>query len=99
MKARYAVGQRVAIVDRVHSGHMRTPHYVRGKVGEVVRIVGPMLNPEQLAYGYSGVPGKMLYRVRLRQRDLWPEYPVGERDTLEIEIYEHWLEEARDQKP
>ena len=96
MKARYAVGERVAIVHRSHPGHMRTPRYVRGKVGEVVRIVGPMLNPEQLAYGYSGVPGKMLYRVRLRQRDLWPDYSASERDTLEIEIYEHWLEEAKD---
>ena len=96
MKPRYGVGHRVQIVDRVHPGHMRTPRYVRGKVGEVVRVVGPMLNPEQLAYGYSGVPGKTLYRVRLRQRDLWPDYSGSDQDTLEIEIYEHWLTEAKD---
>jgi hypothetical protein len=91
MEARYAVGDRVRVIDRLHSGHMRTPRYVRGKVGEVIRVVGPMLNPEQLAYGYSGVPGRMLYRVRFRQRDLWAGYAGGPRDTLEIELYEHWL--------
>ncbi len=94
MQPRYAVGDRVAVTDRIHSGHMRTPTYVRGKTGEVIRVVGPMLNPEQLAYGYSGVPGKMLYRVRFRQSDLWTRYAGGADDTLELELYEHWLAPA-----
>ena len=91
MQAQYAVGEPVRVIDRLHPGHMRTPRYVRGKTGRVVRVVGPMLNPEQLAYGQSGVPGKMLYRVRFRQRDLWPDYAGSEHDSLEIELYEHWL--------
>ena len=94
MELRYALGHRLSVIDRVHSGHLRTPAYVRGKTGEVIRVVGPMLNPEQLAYGYSGVPGKILYRVRFRQTDLWPGYSGNSRDTLEIELYEHWLAEA-----
>ena len=97
MRARFAVGERVVVLDRVHSGHMRTPVYVRGQVGEVVRVVGPMLNPEQLAYGFSGAPGKMLYRVRFRQTDLWPDYSGGVRDCLELELYEHWM--AREGSP
>jgi len=91
MRARFSAGERVVVLDRVHSGHMRTPVYVRGKVGEVVRVVGPMLNPEQLAYGFSGAPGKMLYRVRFRQTDLWPDYSGSARDCLELELYEHWI--------
>ena len=98
MEPRYARGNRVRVMDRVHSGHMRTPAYVRGKAGEVIRVVGPMLNPEQLAYGYSGVPGKMLYRVRFRQKDLWPDYAGSQRDTLEIELYEHWLAPSAEEK-
>ena len=97
MEPRYAVGHRVCVIDRVHPGHMRTPAYVRGKAGEVICVVGPMLNPEQLAYGYSGLPGKMLYRVRFRQRELWADYPGSGRDTLEIELYEHWLAPAKEQ--
>jgi len=91
MQPRFSVGERVQVLDRIHPGHMRTPHYVRGRSGTVIRVVGPMLNPEQLAYGYSGAPGKVLYRVRFRQCDLWRDYAGGPRDTLELELYEHWL--------
>jgi hypothetical protein len=94
MEPRYATGDRVRVMDRVHPGHMRTPSYVRGKTGEVIRVVGPMLNPEQLAYGQTGLPGKVLYRVRFLQRELWPDYSGSKLDTLEIEIYEHWLAPA-----
>ena len=94
MEPRFAKGHRVRVMDRMHTGHTRTPGYIRGKAGEVICVVGPMLNPEQLAYGYSGVPGKMLYRVRFRQSELWPDYSGSPRDTLEIELYEHWLAPA-----
>ena len=36
----------------------------------------------------------MLYRVRFQQRDLWANYSGSERDAVELEIYEHWLEPA-----
>jgi hypothetical protein len=91
MRARYKPGDPVRVLDRIHSGHMRTPAYIRGKHGTVTRVVGPMLNPEQLAYGYPGVPGKMLYRVRFSQREIWPDYAGGAKDSLELELYEHWI--------
>lgn len=91
MQPRFSVGERVLVLDHIHPGHVRTPHYVRGQSGTVIRVVGPMLNPEQLAYGYSGAPGKILYRVRFRQDRLWSDYAGGARDTLELELYEHWL--------
>jgi len=37
---------------------------------------------------------RSLYKVRFDQRDLWPDYNGGERDTVELDIYEHWLEKA-----
>lgn len=94
MEARFRTGDAVRVLDLIHTGHMRTPGYVRGMVGEVIRVVGPMLNPEQLAYGHRGTPGRMLYRVRFRQRDLWADYGGAPGDTLEIELYEHWLAPA-----
>ena len=36
----------------------------------------------------------MLYRVRFAQKDVWPEYHGPERDIIEMEIFEHWLEPA-----
>lgn len=94
MEARYQPGDRVRILQRNQPGHVRTPMYVRGKEGVIERIVGSFPNPELLAYGHSGLPYKMLYRVNFRQSDLWDDYEGKPEDTLEIEIYEHWLAPA-----
>jgi hypothetical protein len=32
--------------------------------------------------------------VHFRQMDLWGDYQGGNDDSLEIEIYEHWLDAA-----
>ncbi len=73
-------------------GHVRTPYYIRGKTGVIERACGKFPNPEELAYGRDGRPHQPLYRVRFRQRDVWPEYEGAEGDTLDVEIYAHWLE-------
>ena len=38
-------------------GHVRTPSYLRGKIGEVERDLGYFKNPEELAYGANPRPG------------------------------------------
>jgi hypothetical protein len=32
--------------------------------------------------------------VCIRQTDIWPDYNGSDKDVLELEIYEHWLEKA-----
>ena len=87
--------------DRVHvrkvdsPGHIRTPHYIRGKSGVIERFVGYFRNPEELAYGRSGEPLRALYRVRFVQSHVWPDYDGAPTDTLDIDIYEHWLQPER----
>ena len=88
----YAPGTRVRVRKVDSQGHIRTPHYIRGKSGVVERFVGYFRNPEELAYGRSGEPKCALYRVRFVQSHVWPDYAGGERDTLDIDIYEHWLQ-------
>jgi nitrile hydratase subunit beta len=83
---------RVRKVDSI--GHIRTPHYIRGKTGVVERYVGYFRNPEELAYGRNGEPRRALYRVRFAQSHVWPDYEGGAADTIDIDIYEHWLEGA-----
>jgi nitrile hydratase len=90
----YAVGDRVRIKDLGKPGHVRTPLYVREKTGVIDSYVGQFENPEERAYGRVGREHIPLYRVRLKQRDLWPDYAGPERDTLVLEIYDHWLERA-----
>lgn len=91
---RFQVGDRVRILDLPKGGHIRTPFYVRGRIGVVERFCGVYRNPEDLAYGRDGLPARDLYRVRLSQTVLWPAYAALGSDTLEIEIYDHWLEPA-----
>jgi len=63
-----------------------------GKRGVIERVCGLFPNPEELAYGFTGEPQRVLYRVRFRQADVWGDYAGPERDGLELEVYEHWLE-------
>ena len=90
--ARFAPGDRVRVRERFPPGHVRTPWYCRGQVGEIERVCGRFRNPERLAYGSRDAAREALYRVGFESRSLWPDYESGERDRVEIEIYEHWLE-------
>ena len=86
------VGERVRVRRMAPPGHVRTPFYLRGLTGEVERVLGPFPNPEELAYGRRSDP-LPLYRVRFRMGDVWDDAEAPD-DTLEAEIYAHWLEDA-----
>lgn len=94
--ARFAPGDRVTVAARYPTGrrHIRTPHYIRGKTGEVERLCGEHRNPEDLAFGKYDTDKYPLYRVRFDQKHVWPDYDGPARDRIEVEIYEHWLEPA-----
>jgi nitrile hydratase len=75
--------------------HIRTPHYLRGRSGTVVRTLGAFKNPEDLAFARPAPP-RALYHVRFEQAGLWPDArPDGRApDDLLVEIFEQWLEPA-----
>jgi nitrile hydratase subunit beta len=92
---RYKPGDRVRIDDRAVQGHCRAPFFARGHVGEIVLLHGTFRDPERLAYHKPGLPRLPLYKVRLRQRDVWPHYTGAPADTLELDVYENWLTPAK----
>ena len=94
IEPRFGPGDRVRIDDREPGVHNRVPRYARGRAGVIERLCGAFGQPELLAYGGDGEPAQMLYRVRLEQTALWPDYAGDSADTLDIEIFEHWLEPA-----
>lgn len=94
MNARFRVGETVSVRMGHSFGHVRTPHYVKGKRGIIERICGEFRNPEELAYARDGLPARALYRVRFDQSHVWPDYTGAPGDTVDIEIYEHWLAPA-----
>lgn len=90
----FRAGDPVAVRAAFPIGHVRTPFYIRGKRGRVERLCGVFGNPEELAYARAGLPKQPLYRVRFLQREVWPDYRGHPEDSVDIEIYQHWLEPA-----
>ncbi len=72
-------------------GHIRAPAYLRGKVGWIERALGSFANPEQRAYALPA-DDRQLYRVRFTMSELWGENAECPGDTVDAEIFEHWLE-------
>ena len=70
--------------------HIRTPHYVRGKAGTVLRHLGDFPNPEDIAFARPA-PLRALYHVSFPLPQIWAD---ASGDELVVEIYEHWLEAA-----
>lgn len=80
--------------DDMPPGHVRTPAYLRGKTGWLERTLGPFPNPEELAYGLTGTPLPLL-RVRFTMAEVWGDAADSPCDTIDAEIYSHWLEPAK----
>ena len=88
-------GDRVRVLPAEKPGHVRTPAYLKGKIGWVEALIGAFPNPEELAYGLSGLPERPLYKVGFKQIDLWDDYEGSAEDSLYADVYEHWLEPER----
>ena len=91
MSAQFTVGDFVRVRSIFPLGHVRTPFYTRGCKGIVHAITGAFLNPEELAYGRSGEPRLLLYRVLFSSSDLWPGKGERAGDSVVVDIFEHWL--------
>ena len=92
MTARFTPGDSVRVRPGAKPGHVRTPDYLKGKTGRVESVLGRYRNPEDLAYGLSGSPERVLYKVGFRQDALWPDYEGPSDERLYADVYEHWLE-------
>jgi len=80
----------VRVSSMMPPGHVRTPTYLRGKTGVIERSLGAFANPEELAYGRKG-DMRPLHRVRFTMAEVWGEAAENPDDTLDAEIFAHWL--------
>jgi nitrile hydratase len=71
--------------------HIRTPHYLRGETGTVLRHLGDFPNPEDLAFARPAAV-LPLYHVRFALPSLFAEGAAG--DEVVAEIFGPWLEPA-----
>ena len=89
----FAAGETVLVKDDWPEtrgpSHIRTPHYLRGHRGRILRHLGDYPNPEDLAFARPATK-RPLYHVAFPMQELWPDGRAN--DELIVEIYEHWLE-------
>ncbi|MDJ0630294.1 MAG: nitrile hydratase subunit beta [Rhodobacter sp.] len=86
---------RVRVRAMMPPGHVRTPAYLRGKTGIIERPLGRFGNPEELAYGRRD-DTRELYRVRFTMAEVWGDAAERPTDTIDAEIFAHWLVPAKD---
>ena len=92
------MAERVRVRTMRPPGHVRTPYFLRGKRGVIERRLGETGNPERLAYRHDG--GKVeLLRVRFSMGEIWGAAAENPEDTLDAEIFAHWLEPEPDNAP
>lgn len=94
MSARFVPGDAVVIDARPEPRHHRVPSYVKGRSAVVERVCRPQPEPEKVATADPDGTTVPVYRIRVRQTDLWDDYGGPADDTLEIEMHEHWLRSA-----
>jgi hypothetical protein len=90
--ARFKEGEAIRIAEKFPIGHYRTPTYVRGKQGTIVKILGKYINPEREAFGKNAGDKLWYYMVSIPQKELWENYQGQDTDLLEIEVFDNWLE-------
>ena len=92
MTARLSAGVAVRVRDdwpeQRGPAHIRTPHYLRGRQGTVVRHLGDFPNPEDLAFKRPAAR-LPLYHVAFPSDAIWPG--AGPTDLL-VEVFEPWLQ-------
>ena len=87
-----APGATVRILKQPPEAHCRTPYYLRGAKGEIAEVRGLFRDPSLLAFHKPGLPMRILYRVKFKQVDVWPNYAGSKNDTVVADIYEPWSE-------
>jgi hypothetical protein len=73
-------------------GHTREPRYLRGRLGEIVKVHGAHIFPDSRAHGLGEDP-QWLYTVRFAARELWGE-DRNAGDTVHADLWEPYLESA-----
>ncbi len=85
-------GMPVTVLTGEPSTHCRTPHYLRGKRGVVVRALGRYPNPEALAYHKPGLPALTLYQVEFDAAEVWGDRLREAPYRIIADLFEHWLQ-------
>ncbi len=88
--AAFTIGQKVRVKIMNPMTHTRAPRYVRGRMGEIVKIHGAHVFPDSNAKCLGENP-QWLYTVRFTAKELWNH---TNDDTVMLDLWEPYLELA-----
>jgi len=88
--AAFTIGQKACVKIMNPMTHTRAPRYVRGHMGEVVKIHGAHVFPDSNALGLGENP-QWLYTLRFTAKELWNH---ANDDTVMLDLWEPYLEPA-----
>jgi nitrile hydratase subunit beta len=88
--ATFAAGQKIRVKIMNPETHTRAPRYVRGHVGEIIRVNGAHVFPDSNALGLGENP-QWLYTVRFAADELWGNTAS---DVIHADLWEPYLEPA-----
>lgn len=86
----FAIGQKIRVKIVNPMGHTRAPRYVRGHLGEVMKIHGAHVFPDSNAQGLGENP-QWLYTLRFTAQELWGH---ANNDMVMLDLWEPYLESA-----
>ena len=89
---RFAPESRVKAKDMDHSGHIRLPEYVRGRLGVIVSDQGSFIFPDAHADGEKR--SERLYSVRFECDELWGSDSSESPSAVYVDLFESYLESA-----
>ncbi|CAP41750.1 nitrile hydratase [Comamonas thiooxydans] len=93
VQARFAVGDKVRVLNKHPVGHTRMPRYTRGKVGTVVIDHGVFVTPDTAAHGKGEHP-QHVYTVSFTSVELWGQDASSPKDTIRVDLWDDYLEPA-----
>jgi nitrile hydratase len=97
-QVKFKMGDTVHVLPESHKSrwrkpHLRVPGYLHGSTGVVERYCGTFTNPEGTAFNLMAKDRKQpLYRVRFNMSEVWPEFNEDSKDSVDVEVYQHWLD-------
>ena len=88
--ARFAVGDRVTVIDDSPRGHTRKARYVRGKTGVVEMAHGTMIYPDSAGNGGDDAP-EHVYTVKFTNEELWGADAAEPNGVVYFDVWEPYI--------
>ncbi len=89
---RFAVGDRVRVIDDSPFEHTRKARYVRGKTGEIALAHGTMIYPDSAGNNMGDDP-KHVYTLKFDAKHLWGD-AADPNTSMYFDVWEPYLEKG-----